>query len=286
MTGTVFVVATPIGNLEDISYRAVRVLGTVTLICAEDTRVTRKLLSRYDLHTPLTSFHQHTSEAKLASLLDRVSTGESIAVVSDAGTPGISDPGYDICRMALERGLPIVPIPGPSAAVTGLMACGLPTGRFTFEGFPPRNKSDRREFFAGLRSFRQTIVLYEAPTRLVATLLEIQDALGDCPACACRELTKLHEEFVRGTLSSLIEHFGTHAPRGEFTLIVTPLPPVEETNDMGATSLGEMATELVAAGMRPAQAAKALAATAGVTRSEAYAAVVLAVAARSDVGDA
>lgn len=280
MTGTVFVVATPIGNLEDISFRAVRVLGTVTLICAEDTRVTRKLLSRYDLHTPLTSFHQHTSEAKLSTLLDRVADGESIAVVSDAGTPGISDPGYDLCRMALSRALPIVPIPGPSAAVTGLMACGLPTGRFAFEGFPPRNKSDRKEFFGNLRSFRQTIVLYEAPPRLMATLQELQQALGDCPACACRELTKLHEEFVRGTLSSLVTHFSMQAPRGEFTLVVTPLPPAEPEAGADAAPLGQMAAELVAGGMRPAQAAKVIAAATGVSRSEAYAAIVEAVAAR------
>src|ERR1051325_7874950 len=170
MSGTLFVVGTPIGNLEDISLRALRVLKEVSLIAAEDTRVTRKLLSHYDIHTPLTSFHQHSRGEKGESIVAKLVAGQSIALVSDAGMPGISDPGSELINLAIASSIPVVPIPGANAAVAALVVSGLPTGRFTFFGFPPRTKSDRKTFFAELARNGHTAVLYESPGRLLSTL--------------------------------------------------------------------------------------------------------------------
>ena len=220
MSGTLFVVATPIGNLEDITLRALRVLRECDLIAAEDTRVTRKLLSHFDIHTPLTSYHRHTKESKEESLLSRLAGGATVALVSDAGTPGISDPGSDLIARAIDMGVTVIPIPGASAVLSGLVCSGLPTGRFAFDGFPPRTRTDRREFFTRLECESRTIVLYEAPTRLLATLQELLDHLGDRRVAIVREITKKFEETYRGTLTGGLAQFRAVAPRGEFTLVV------------------------------------------------------------------
>src|SRR5258706_13832333 len=181
MPGTLYVVGTPIGNLEDISLRALRVLKEANLIAAEDTRVTRKLLSHFDIHTPLTSFHQHSRGEKAESILARLTLGENVALVSDAGMPGISDPGSELIEMAIRESITVTPIPGPNAALAALVVSGLPTAKFCFQGFPPRTKTDRRTFFADLKDDRRTIVLYESPGRALATLNELYATLGNRP---------------------------------------------------------------------------------------------------------
>lgn len=228
MPGTLYVVATPIGNLEDITLRAMRVLREVNLICAEDTRVTRKLLSHFDIHTPLTSYHRHTRDSKEQELLERLVAGDNVAIVSDAGTPGVSDPGERLVAMSVERGIPVVPVPGASAALTALVSSGLPTARFAFDGFPPRPKSDRKTFFGGLQAEMRTIVLYEAPTRILQTLEELRLALGERRVAVGREMTKAFEEVFRGTLSEAIDRFGSKPARGEMTIVVEGSPASAE----------------------------------------------------------
>lgn len=217
--GTLYLVGTPIGNLEDITLRALRILREVSLIAAEDTRHTRKLLARYDIHTPTTSYFEHNKLTKLDPILSALEAGD-VALVSDAGMPGISDPGYELVRAALERGFPVVPVPGPSAIVAALAASGLPTDAFVYLGFLPRKAGERRRMLESLREERRTLVLYEAPHRLLDTLADILDTLGDRPVAVARELTKVHEEIWRGMVSGARAHFAEHGPRGEFTLIV------------------------------------------------------------------
>jgi len=218
--GILYVVGTPIGNLEDITLRALRVLREVDLIAAEDTRVTRKLLARYDIHVPITSYHENSPPSKLESLVKRLREGASVAVVSDAGMPGISDPGADLIAACLERGISVIAVPGPTALMTALVMSGLPTDRFAFEGFLPAQQGARRKALESLRDRDETLLFYEAPHRLVNTLGDTREILGDRRAVAARELTKVHEEIVRGALSDLAAHFGQHKPRGEVTLIV------------------------------------------------------------------
>lgn len=218
MTGTLFVVATPIGNLEDVSFRAVRQLKEVALIAAEDTRRTAVLLQRHGIATPTTSFHEHNERERLPGLLSRLERGESIAVVSDAGTPGISDPGFRLVRAALDRGLRVEAIPGASAVLTALVVSGLPIHRFVFEGFAPPKAMARRAWLEQLAGETRTVAFYEAPHRLRATLSEALAVLGDREAVVARELTKLHEEVARGRLSVLLEHF--QEPRGEVTVVL------------------------------------------------------------------
>ncbi len=214
---TLYVVATPIGNLEDISLRALRTLHEVKLIAAEDTRKTRRLLTRYDISTPMTSYYEHNKETKLDYILTRLDEGD-VALVSEAGTPGISDPGYELIVAASRKGIPVVPIPGPSAVITALAVSGLPTDRFTYLGFLPRRTGDRKTFLKSVIAERGTIIALEAPHRLAAALRDILFVLGDRRIAVCRELTKLHEEIFRGSVSQAIEHFAR--PRGEFTLVI------------------------------------------------------------------
>jgi 16S rRNA (cytidine1402-2'-O)-methyltransferase len=212
-----YVVATPIGNLEDITRRALRILSEVKLIAAEDTRKTRRLLETYQIKTPMTSYHEHNKRAKLAYILDYLKDGD-VALVSEAGMPGMSDPGYELIAAAAERGIPVVPIPGPSAVLTALVVSGLPTDRFSYTGFLPRRPNARRQFLESLASEPGTLVALEAPHRLRAALNDILLILGDRRIAVCRELTKLHEEVFRGTVSQAISHFAE--PRGEFTLVI------------------------------------------------------------------
>jgi 16S rRNA (cytidine1402-2'-O)-methyltransferase len=212
-----YVVATPIGNLEDISQRAIRTLREVQLIAAEDTRKTRHLLTHYDIKTPLTSYYEHNKVTKLEYILNRLKE-EDIALVSEAGMPGISDPGYELIAEAGRRNIPVVPIPGPSAIITALAVSGLPTDRFTFIGFFPPKAGTRRRVLESVKEEPGTIIALEAPHRMQDSLEEILNTLGDRRIAVCRELTKLHEEIFRGTVSEAVKHFT--APRGEFTLVL------------------------------------------------------------------
>jgi 16S rRNA (cytidine1402-2'-O)-methyltransferase len=212
-----YVVATPIGNLEDISRRALRVLGEVKLIAAEDTRKTRRLLTAYNIKTPMTSYYEHNKQTKLEYILDCLKEGD-IALVSEAGMPGISDPGYELIVAASQRGIPVVPIPGPSVVTTALAVSGLPTDRFTYIGFLPHKANARRHALESIAGETGTIIALESPHRLLAALNDILLTLGDRRLAVCRELTKLHEEIFRGTVSEAIKHFTE--PRGEFTLLI------------------------------------------------------------------
>jgi 16S rRNA (cytidine1402-2'-O)-methyltransferase len=218
MPGTLFVVATPIGNLEDITVRALRVLREVTVIAAEDTRRTAQLLARHAIATPTTSLHEHNETGKSGALIERMQRGENVALVSDAGTPTVSDPGSVLIRMAIEAGLRVEPVPGPSAVLAALAASGLPTDSFAFLGFPPTRSKDRRKWFERAKMIRGTIVFFEAPHRIQATLHEVHRELGDCQAAIGRELTKIHEEFVRGPISVLAST--QSSGRGEFTVVL------------------------------------------------------------------
>ncbi len=212
-----YVVATPIGNLDDISVRALRVLSEVKLVAAEDTRKTRRLLNAYNMRTPLTSYHEHSKRAKLDYLLGYLEK-EDLALVSEAGMPGLSDPGYDLIVAAIERGVSVVPVPGPSAVITALVVSGLPTDQFVYVGFLPRRKGQRQRLLRSISDEPRTIVAFEAPHRLREALSDIEEILGDRRVSVCRELTKVHEEIFRGRVSQTREHFGQ--PRGEFSLVI------------------------------------------------------------------
>jgi 16S rRNA (cytidine1402-2'-O)-methyltransferase len=218
MAGTLFVVATPIGNLEDITMRAVRILGQVQLIAAEDTRRTAHLLARYAIRTPTTSLHEHSEMKKVAALVERLQRGDDIALVSDAGTPTISDPGQRLVQLAIKSGIRVEPVPGASAAVAALAGSGIGNGTFTFLGFPPIRSKDRKIWFEDLRMAGRPVIFFEAPHRIKKTLVELQRTVGDCNLAIARELTKVHEEFKRGRLSVLLDELVN--PVGEFTVIV------------------------------------------------------------------
>lgn len=220
MTGILYVVATPIGNLEDITLRALRILKEVDLIAAEDTRHTRHLLNHYGIITPLTSYHEHNERAKAQALVERLGRGERIALVSDAGTPAISDPGYRLVLAAIKAGFPVTPIPGPSTVAAVVSASGLPSDRFVFEGFLPSAKQERRNRLVALREEPRTLVLYEAPHRLKECLRDIFDIFGAREMVIAREVTKLHEEFCRGTVSELLAGLDGASLRGEIALVV------------------------------------------------------------------
>ena len=228
-----YVVATPIGNLEDISLRALRILHSVKLIAAEDTRKTKRLLNTYDIKTPLTSYHEHNKWSKLEYLLPFLSGTGDVALVSEAGTPGISDPGHELIVAAAQQGIPIVAVPGPSVVITALTVSALPTDRFTFFGFLPRTPGDRRRTLKSISDVNGTIVILEAPHRLRDSLQDMLATLGNRQLVICRELTKIHEEVFRGSISDALERFTE--PRGEFTIIVeglqsTPVPSVPSEN--------------------------------------------------------
>ena len=212
-----YVVGTPIGNLEDISLRALRVLREVGLIAAEDTRKTRRLLNAYNIETSLTSYHEHTKRAKIEHLLGYLER-EDLALVSEAGMPGLSDPGYDLIVAAVERGISVVPIPGASAVITALVVSGLPTDQFVYVGFFPRRKGQRQRLLSSIADESRTIVAFETPHRLKEALSDIEAILGDRRVSVCREVTKVHEEVFRGRVSQAREHFVE--PRGEFSLVV------------------------------------------------------------------
>lgn len=220
MPGKLYIVATPIGNLEDITLRALRILKEVDMIAAEDTRVTKKLLSHFDIHTPLISYHQHSKAEKSEQILDMLIDGKNVALVSDAGTPGISDPGHELIAFCIGEGVSVESVPGPTAVITALVVSGLPTAHFVFDGFPPRKSSERKAFFQSIKREMRTICLYESPLRLIKTLESIRDELGDRPVAVIREATKMFEETYRGSVCGAIDFFTEHKPRGEFVIVL------------------------------------------------------------------
>ena len=218
--GTLYVVSTPIGNLEDITLRAVKVLAGVDLIAAEDTRTTKVLLTRYNISKPMLSYFSHNERRRSVELIERLEGGASVALVTDAGTPGISDPAHVVITQALAKGIPVVPIPGPSALLASLVVSGLPTDRFVFEGFLPLKKG-RRTKLEKLKTEERTIVLYESPHRVLKTLGELLESLGDRDVAVARELTKKFEEVMRGKLSGVLSDMSKRQPRGEYVIIVS-----------------------------------------------------------------
>lgn len=219
-SGTLFIVATPIGNLKDITLRAIDTLKAVDLIACEDTRQTGKLLAQHQIRKPLVSLHEHNERPQTERLLERLKAGQSVALVCDGGTPLISDPGWWLVRQAIERGISVTAIPGPSAAIAALTVSGLPSDRFAFEGFLPQKATARRKRLEVMRDESRTVIVYESPHRLVKALGDIRDVLGDVDLAAARELTKMFEEVRRGRVSELIAHFTAHPPRGEFVLVI------------------------------------------------------------------
>lgn len=274
--GILYLCATPIGNLEDMTYRAVRVLGEVAVIAAEDTRHTRKLLSHFDIHTRLISYHEHNKIERGPEIIERLLAGDDVAVVSDAGLPGISDPGADLVALAVAAGITAVPLPGANAALSALVCSGLDTSLFSFIGFLPKGKKKRRELIASLAKNPYTMVFYESPHHIKITLNELRNAFGDRPAVIARELTKKFEEFIRGTLSSLELHFSQNVPRGEFTLIVAGQPDLEnkEVNSEEQVPLADAVLALMETGTTKKVAIKIIATQRGLPKREVYQAVL------------
>jgi 16S rRNA (cytidine1402-2'-O)-methyltransferase len=245
--GTLFLVATPIGNLEDITLRALRTLREVDLIAAEDTRRTRKLLAAHGIHTPLVSYHEHNAKMRGPKLVQTLLAGKSVALVTDAGTPSVADPGFDLVRLVIARRLAVTVIPGPSAVTTALIASGLPVYPFLFLGFPPSQPAARRTFLARYARARETLVLFESPRRVGACLRDIRRIWGNRRAAVARELTKLHEELFRGTLDEAVERW-PGATRGEITLVVAGAPEEERDAD---DSLLEQVRQRLESDLRP-----------------------------------
>lgn len=272
MPGTLFVVSTPIGNLQDITLRALTTLESVALIACEDTRVTRRLLTAHGITTPTTSYHAHSAPHVQDDLLRRLDEGDSIALVSDAGTPLISDPGATLIRAAIDREVRIEPIPGPSALLSAVVGAGLPPQPLLFLGFVPRTDRARREILGPLRTAPYTLVLYEAPNRVVDVLRALHRMVGPRPACVAREMTKRFETFQRGDLSALAAFFEDAPPQGEVVIVVGP-----GTADEGERSVDDIkaaAVRWLADGQSPADVARALAGAYGLPKREAYKLVV------------
>jgi 16S rRNA (cytidine1402-2'-O)-methyltransferase len=266
--GTLYIVATPLGNLEDITLRALRILREVSLIATEDTRTTGQLLKHFEIRCPLVSYYEHNKVTRLGRVLEALAEGD-VALVSEAGTPLISDPGYELVRAAIERGFAVISIPGPSALTVALPASGLPLDRFLFLGFLPRKTGDRRRLLEEVKSQKATLVFFEAPHRLRDTLADMVDILGaDRPMAACRELTKLYEEIWRGTLAEARREWEQREPRGEFTLVIGGAPPALNWDQAQV----EMAlTKTLAAGVSLKDAVRQVTSQSGWGRREVYA---------------
>ncbi len=275
--GTLYVVGTPIGNLEDMTFRAVRVLREVSLIAAEDTRTARILLHHFDIHTPVTSYFEHNKLTKLDLILGALTQGD-VALISEAGMPGLSDPGYELVRATLDAGYPVVPVPGPVAAITALVVSGLPTDRFLFLGFLPRRRSERRRLLGSVAAEPGTLVAYEAPHRLCQTLADIADVLGDRPIAVAEELTKRFEAVWRGPIMGVMAHFQAEPPRGEYTLVIGGAPrgmkeacPGRQTRESWPAERLEAAlSTLLEGGISQTMAVRALSRLTGLPRREIY----------------
>ena len=269
MSGKLYLVATPIGNLGDFSPRAVAAMEEADFIAAEDTRVSIKLLNHFGIKKPMVSYHQHNHITAGRAILERLLAGETCALVTDAGTPAISDPGEELVKMCAAENVPVYSIPGCCALISALAVSGLPTGRFTFEGFLSVNKKSRREHLQSLAGEQRTMIFYEAPHKLPGTLADLLAAFGDRPITLCRELTKLHEETRRTTLAEAVDYYAVNAPKGEFVLVLAGAEPVEEE---GVTL--ERGVELVlarkAAGERMKDAVRQVASDTGLNKNELY----------------
>lgn len=268
--GSLTLVGTPIGNLSDVSPRALAALRACDFIAAEDTRVTLTLLNHFDIKKPLISYHEHNKRERGAQICDRLMAGENAVLVSDAGLPAISDPGEDLVQLCHERHIPVTIVPGPCAAVTALALSGMPAGRFTFEGFLSVTKQVRREHLLSLQHETRTMIFYEAPHKLPATLRDMLEVFGDRELALVRELTKLHEEVIRTTLLAAAERFSTEAPRGEFVVIVGGAQQETQKATFTAEQAAALARDYVAEGMSASAAAKTAAAETGIKKSEIY----------------
>lgn len=269
--GALYLVATPIGNLEDITLRALRVLKEADIVACEDTRRTQRLLQHYGIRKPLVSYHEHNELTRAAELVIEMEQGARVALVSDAGMPVISDPGHRLVALCLRHNLPVVPVPGPSAFVAALAASGLAADAFLFTGFLPSKGGERRRALARLASERHTLVFYEAPHRLLETLADAHDVLGNRPAAVARELTKLHEEILRGSLSELHARLRAKPPRGEITLLIGPASETSPQVAASAASVGERLAEIRReTGVDEKAALKQVARERGITKRAAY----------------
>jgi len=268
--GTLYLVATPIGNLDDMTFRAVKTLQTVDVIAAEDTRHTGKLLQHFQITTPQISYHDHNRLSRIPELVEKLKTGKSIALVSDAGTPGISDPGQELVAACIEEGITVVPIPGSTALIAALISSGLKTDRFVFEGFLPTKDKERHDRLAQIQAEPRTLIFYEAPHRLRTTLTDFQTTLGgDRRLAVARELTKYHEEFWYGCLDQAVDYFADHEPKGEFCLVLAGSAPP----DQPVLSPDTLRTELKALlgqGMSRSQASRHLADITQLPRRQLY----------------
>ncbi len=265
MPGTMYVVATPIGNLEDITLRALRVLREVDLVACEDTRHTHKLLDHYGIQKPVVSYHEHNEALRAPELVEKLEGGATIALVSDAGTPLVSDPGYRLVRQALDKGIRVEPVPGPAALLAALAASGLPTDEFHFGGFLPARTVQRKKALARFKDESATLIFYEAPHRILETLADIEEVLGERPLVLARELTKLHEEFARGTAAELRR---AHIPlKGEFTLLIGK---AAETEIQDERTIPEAVEAFVRVGLSRMEAMKAVARERGVSKRDVY----------------
>lgn len=274
MAGTLYLCATPIGNLEDISFRALRILKEADLIAAEDTRNSIKLLNHFEIKTPMTSYHEYNKIEKGRKLVERLQKGENIALITDAGTPGISDPGEELTAMCHEAGIQVTAVPGPAACVTALTISGLPTKRFAFEAFLPAEKKPRQNILKELKEETRTIVLYEAPHRLVKTLEALRGALGDRRMSLCRELTKKHEEVFQTTLEAAIERYREQQPKGEYVLVIQGKDQKEIQREREESwkemDLKEHMDYYLRQGMEKKEAMKQVAKDRGVSKREIY----------------
>lgn len=278
-TGTLYLCATPIGNLEDITYRVLRTLKEVDLIAAEDTRNSIRLLNHFEIKTPMTSYHEYNKIDKAYQLVAKMREGKNIALITDAGTPGISDPGEDIVRICYEEGIPVTSLPGAAACITALTMSGLPTRRFAFEAFLPKDKKEHQAVLEELKTETRTIIIYEAPHHLVRTLQELHDTLGgDCRLTICRELTKRHEEKLQMTLADSLSYYEVNEPRGEYVLIIAGRSreemKKEEQAGWEALSLEEHMTHYESQGIDRKEAMKRVAKDRGVSKRDIYQALL------------
>lgn len=270
MSGTLYLVPTPIGNLGDLSPRAAETLGAADFVAAEDTRVTLKLLNHFGIKRPLVAYYRHNTQAGGQAILQRLLAGETCALVSDAGTPAVSDPGEELVALCVAHGVPVVALPGPCALTTALSVSGLPTGRFTFEGFLAMNKKNRRDHLKSLEREERTMIFYEAPHKLTSTLADLCQTFGpDRPVALCRELTKLHEEVVRTTLGQALARYEAEPPRGEFVLVVAGAAPQVQAEPDPADALAQVA-ELRAQGASLKDAVKQVSQALDIPRNRLY----------------
>ncbi len=270
MSGKLYVVGTPIGNLGDFSPRAVQVLGEVDYIAAEDTRVTIKLLNHFGIKTPLLSYHEHNKKSVGEKIIERLLSGDTFALVSDAGMPAISDPGEDLVDLCHKNGIKVESVPGPSAVVTALALSGLPTGRFCFEGFLSVTKTSRKKHLEQVKNETRTMVFYEAPHKLLYTLKDMLDCFGDREIALVKELTKLHEQVHRTTLKEAVEYYSENSPKGEYVLIISPAQNEEEPVEISIEQGVELAKKYLDEGMSASAAAKAAAAATGLKKGDIY----------------